>query len=300
MRHLPSWLIVGAIGILVALAAADAIRPHTESKPTPAKAETSAPASLSGVVVVAGPDCSVSALHLPDLAEQNPPRQPDCGGLLWTRDGSLAARCTPDNGSLVLTADLEFTARAAGCAFGWRDDGSLSLVRHGDLVLWRRRGGERSVMTQAQLVQQLKGRAERLERPETYRFAEVSWGDESSFAAILQGDRPWETAIARFTNGTLDWLVPVFGSHAEGLRTNAGGSVAYARAVPVREYRVLGADGREVKLPRIGNANDLAWSPDEKWVAIETRTRTFLARPGRTKTVELLLGGESIDWMPSG
>jgi len=298
MRRFPSWLIVAAVGVLVALAAADAIRPHTESKSTPTNAAATAPASLSGVIVVAGPDCSASALHLPDLAEQNPPRLPDCGGLLWSQDGSLAARCTPDNGSLVLTADLEFTARAAGCAFGWRD-GSLSLVRRGDLVLWRRRGGERTVVTRAQLIQQLKGRAERLERPESYRFVDVSWGDDSSFAAILQGDRPWETAIARFTNRTLDWVVPVFGSHADRLRADAGGRVAFARTVPISQFRALDARGRELNLPGIANANAFAWSPDGKWVAITTRTTTFVAPVGKTDVAaQLPLGGESVEWLP--
>ena len=300
MRRLPSWLIVGAVGILVALAAADAIRPHTESKSAPTQTGVTAVPALTGVLVVAGPDCSASAVRLRDLAERNPPRRTDCGGLLWSRDGTLAARCTQDNGTAVFDAGLDFTARTAGCAFGWRPDGALSLIRNGDVVLWRRHGQVRTVLTHAQLVAQLKGGAERLERPETYRFVEVSWGDDSSFAAILQGDRPWETAIARFTNGTLDWLVPAFGSHAEGLRASAGGGVAFARLGPGREYRVLNANGREVQVPRIGNAAAFAWSPDERWVAIATRTSTFLAPLGRTNTVELPIGGEALAWLSAG
>jgi hypothetical protein len=58
-------------------------------------------------------------------------------------------------------------------------------------------------------------------------------------------------------------------------------------------------DGREVRLPRIGNALNVAWSPDEKHVAISTRTTTFIARTDSREVVfELPAGGRSLAWLP--
>jgi hypothetical protein len=298
MRRLPSWLIVGAVGILLTLAAADAIRPNGESGRRSETSPAGAP-DLRGVLVLGGPDCSVAALRLPGLVEQQPPRRPDCGDVVWSRDGSLAARCTQTNGTEILTADLAFTARAAGCAASWRRDGALTLIREGDIVLWRRRGRERTAFTHTRLVAQLKGRAERLLRPQTYRFTEVRWADEASFATILVGKRPWETGVALFTNGILDWFTPLFGAHPEDLRVSPAGKLAFARTVPVREYRMLSRSGTELSLPRIGNADALAWSPDERWVAIATGTTTFIARTGKPGVVrELSVGGASLEWLP--
>lgn len=297
MRRLPSWLIVVAVGALVALAAADAIRPNGE----PARrstTEASAP-GLRGVLVVGGPECSVAALRLPSLSEQQSPRQPDCGGRIWSQDGSLAAHCTEDNGTEIFTAGLEFTARVAGCSSDWRSDGALALIRGGDIVLWHRRGPQQTAFTHAQLVEQLKGRAERLARAQTYRFTEMRWIDEASFATIVEGGRPWEAGVAVFTNGILDWFRPVFGAHPEGLLASPSGKLAFARTVPVRKYTMLNERGREMTLPGIANAHAFAWSPDGKWVAIATRTTTFIARTGIRDVIQQVpVGGDSLEWLP--
>ena len=51
-------------------------------------------------------------------------------------------------------------------------------------------------------------------------------------------------------------------------------------------------------LPGIANARAFAWSPDEKWVAIATRTTTFIARTGLRDVVQQVpVGGDSLVWL---
>jgi hypothetical protein len=294
MRRLPSWLIVVAVGILVALAAADAIRPKTEEAPR--SATTTNPLGLRGVLVVAGPDCSVAAFRLPGLTEQQPPRQPNCGGRIWSQDGTLAAHCTKDNGTEIFTSGLEFTARVAGCASSWRPDGALTLIRDGDIVLWRRRGRVQTLVRGASLGSDLRVV---VQRPETYRFAGVCWLDDSTYAAIVKGKRPWETAVVIFDDLGPRQFVPALGAHPEDLHASPRGFIAFARTNPVREYTMVSRGGEEVAVPRIANAHALAWSPDDRWVAIATRTTTFIAHVGSRQVVKQVpVGGDSLAWFP--
>jgi hypothetical protein len=294
MRRLPSWLIVGAVGALVALAAADALRPTGESARKTAT-EAGAP-DLHGVLVVAGPDCSVAALRLPGLTEQQPPRQPDCGGVVWSRDNTLAARCTKTNGTEVLTANLEFTARVQGCAPAWRPDGALGVIRAGDLLVWRRRGRTQLFISKQQLAEWLNGR---LASGEGWEFAEVAWIERTTVAAILQGPRSAEQALAIMSPGGLELFVPTFGQQIEDLRVSPRGDMAFARTRLEPTYSMLRRNGNEVALPRIANARSLAWSPGERWVALATRTTTFIARTGTRKVLmRIPVGGDSVAWLP--
>jgi hypothetical protein len=294
MARLPTWIIVAAVGGLVALAAADAIRPNGESA-RPSTTEAGAPA-LRGVLVIGGPDCSVAALRLPALVEQQPPRQPDCGGRIWSQDGTLAAHCTKDNGTEIFTSRLEFTARVAGCASSWRPDGALALIRDGDILLWRRRGPVQTLVRGASLGSDLRVV---LARSETYRFAEVCWLDNSTYAAIVKGKRPWETAVVIFDDLGPRQFVRAFGAHPEDLHASPRGFIAFARTNPVREYTMVSRGGDEVTVPRIANAHALAWSPDDQWVAIATRTTTFIAHVGSRQVVKQVpVGGDSLAWLP--
>jgi hypothetical protein len=56
-------------------------------------------------------------------------------------------------------------------------------------------------------------------------------------------------------------------------------------------------EGVDVRLPRIGNALNVAWSPDESHVAISTRNTTFVAETGSSRTeLQLPFGGRYLAW----
>ena len=136
-----------------------------------------------------------------------------------------------------------------------------------------------------------------VERPETYSFAEVEWFGLSSFVAIVRGERPWETAAAVFARGGLESFFPQFGGHIEGLRASPLGNFAFARTNPGRQYVMVTRGGEEMRIPRIANARAIAWSPDESWVAIATRTATFIARTGTDAVfARVPFGARALDW----
>jgi hypothetical protein len=295
MRRLPSWIIVGAVGIVVALAAADAIRPHGETQRSePAQR----PPDLTGLLVVAGPDCSMAALRLPGLTEQSPPRQPDCRGLIWSEDGSLAARCTTTNGTEILDANLEFLSRIQGCAPAWRPDGALSVIRNGDLVMWRRRGRRVVYVSRAQLADELAGQ---IEDGREYSLVDVAWSATISFAGVVAGPAPWQRAIIVYTANAVELVVPELGRRISALEVSPTGNyMAFATNQLGREFVLLNRAGAEVPIPRIANVHALAWSPDERWVALATRTATFIARTGtRDVVLRIPTGGDSLMWLPA-
>jgi hypothetical protein len=294
MRRLPTWLILGAVGILVALAAADAIRPHAEARPAPSTTAQAAP-DLRGHLVFADDDCNARAVRLPDLVRERP-IDTDCDGRRWSRDGSLMAVCRSDHTDVFAGFSALPVSTITGCAPAWREDGALSVIRHGDLVVARRYGRPRVSISKQQLVKWLDGR---LASGDGWRPAEVAWIDRTNLAAILQGPRLAEQAVAIMSADGLELFVPEFGQRIEDLRVSPRGDVAFARARLDRTYSMLRRNGNEVPLPMIANAHALTWSPDERWVAIATRTTTFISPTGTRELVrQIPFGGDSLDWRP--
>jgi hypothetical protein len=295
MGRLPSWVIVGAVGIVLVLAAADALRPDSEAFHQRSGVEP--PVELQGVFLVAGEDCSTKALRLPDLAEESSAFHPDCNGIIWSHDGTLAARCTETNGTEILTERLEFTARVPGCAPSWRQDGALTVIHDGDLLLWRRRGAPRTYLAGEQLAAEIDGQ---IDDGKSYRLAEVAWHGTVAFFAIVEGSKPWQQAVIAYTPEGVTGVFPELGQHISGLQVSPSGTyIAFARSAAGREILMLDGSGREIPLPRIANTHALAWSPDERWLALMTRTTIFIARTGTQHVVQQIpVGGEALAWLP--
>jgi hypothetical protein len=132
---------------------------------------------------------------------------------------------------------------------------------------------------------------------EGYQLAEVRWLDQTSFAGILAGRQPWQRAVAVFVQGNLETIVPEFGQRISSLRASPLGNFGFAHNQLGREFVMLTREGREVPLPRIANARAIAWSPDERWVALMTRTTTFIARTGTRQVVrQIPVGGDALEW----
>jgi hypothetical protein len=297
MGRLPSWLVVAAVGILLALAAADAIRstgsstPEHRSQPGPSRPRP------TGLLVISGSDCSVTALRLPTLTGLQPPRAPDCGGAAWSDDGTLVAECNRGL-TRVVNADGQLFYRVRGCAAAWRPDGSVGVIHGGDLVLARSVGRPFTLTARTRLVRNL---SEFVQRPATYRLFDFDWIDLSRFAGLVRGARPWEqAAVIATTDGPVEMFAPEYGQHISSLVVSPLGTyLAFARNRLGREFLMLTQGGVEVALPRIANARAIAWSPDERWVALATRTSTFIARTGtREVAFRVPQGGDSLAWLP--
>jgi hypothetical protein len=295
MGRLPSWLLVAALGVVAALAAADAIRPTQDAQPVPEPTQTAAP-ELRGVLLVGGSDCSVTALRLPELTQEQPPRAPDCGGAVWSADGTLVAECR-DGVTVVRDSHGEPFRRVRGCAPAWNPNGFVSVIRAGNLFLARSVFRPVPLLTRADVADQL---SEVEPHPKRYELAAVAWMDSSAFAAVVRRrSQPEDQYVAIFDDGRIEAAVPAFGPRISALRASRDGKVALGRGEVVREFVMLGRDGDPLPLPRVADARAIAWSPDGRWVALATRTNVFIARTGtREFVMRVPVGGESLEWLP--
>jgi hypothetical protein len=299
--RLPSWIIVAAVGALILLAAADALRPSSESTPQARTASTSTTTGgdLPGVLVVGSSCRSLRQVRLAGRIEIHPQGQiaADCDGIVWSKDGTLYANCIGQS-TYMGTAEGPRIARIRGCAPAWREDGALGVIRGGALVVARRRGRPIELVSRARLAQELRNV---VQRPRSYELAEIAWVGLRRFAAIIKGARPWEQAIiVMSTNGVLELALPEYGAGIEDLRVSPlGNYLAFATTRLGREFRMMPVEGVDVRLPRIGNALNVAWSPDESHIAISTRNTTFVAETGSPRTeLQLPLGGRYLAWNP--
>lgn len=289
MSRLPAWLIVAGIGVLVALAAADAIRPHGEPRTPPTTA--AANPGPHGLLVYAGPGCDPVAVRLPRSLAEHVPRMADCGGFVWSGDGSLAAVCTDDRTTIFGRPGMLRLVGLRGCAPAWRPDGALSVIRDGDLVVARVRGRPEVFVSGQALADDLQAELHR-----AYELAEVAWIDPQTFAAIVRGAKPSQQALIVATRERIELFAGELGQRVSSLTVSPLGKLAFANG---REFVMLDRSGGEIALPRVANVRAIAWSPDERWVALATRRSTFVARTGSRQVVlRIPLGGESLMWMP--
>jgi hypothetical protein len=301
MARLPSWVIVAAVGAVVLVAVADGLR-STGNGPSRASVATTAPTAaneLTGVLLV-GRDCrSMLAIRLRDLVQLQLRGQIpwDCDGLVWSDDGTLYASCVRGQ-TTVGTAEGRPAFHIAGCAPAWREDGALGVIRAGGLVVARTHGRPVEVLSRKALGEQLRGV---VERPETYELTQIAWIGLNRFAALVHGARPWEEALVIFTTrGGLDQALTQYGAGIADLRVSPQGHyLVFARTRLGREFVMTGIDsGTNVTLPRIGNALNVAWSPDETHVAISTRKTTYVAEVGdRRPLLEVPHGGRYLAWL---
>jgi hypothetical protein len=298
--RLPSWIIVAAVGTLVVLAAADALRPSAHNAPRAAVEPTTTRAKTPGLAgaIVVGSDCSsVRALRLPDMIVLQAPRQTDCDGFVWSQDGTLYAQCG-DGRTDVGTSEGRLVYTVEGCAPAWREDGALGVIRRGELVVARTHGRPVVLLSRPALAHALAGW---VARPRTYKLAEVAWIGSGGFAAIVHGARPWEEALLVMSNqGEIATVTTEYGSGISDLRVSPHGwYLAFAKTRLGRELTMMAPDGTTLPLPQIGNALNIAWSPDDSHVAISTRTTTFVAETGSPRTqLQVPRGGRYLAWIP--
>jgi hypothetical protein len=302
MGKLPSWIVVAAVGALVVLAAADALRSTGEGPPRasvpPAETKPQGSASdLQGMIVIGSNCSSLKVLRLPDLIDLQPPRQMDCDGIVWSQDGTLYASCFAAYTN-VGTSEGRRIDRVLGCSPAWRADGALGVIWDGDLLVWRRHGTPRVFLSKDDLADELGGT---LEGARTYRLVDVAWRGTDAFFGIAGGSKPWQRALIGYSAAErINYVIPELGQDISDVRVSPSGNyIAFARSVIGREIVVMAESGEVVPVPRIANARAIAWSPDERWVAISNRNTTFIARTGTERAVfEVPAGGESLAWLP--
>jgi hypothetical protein len=222
-------------------------------------------AGLRGVLTYSDEDCRLHSLALPDLAAHPAPSERRCrlAGVVRLRFGRpvgdpqriVLARCRSGR---VVVSELggRTLASAPGCSPSWREDGTLTAVRAGELVSLFR---ARVLLGRADIARELEQDVGDVE------LVEAAWLSGTRLAAVVRIGPPGEEpdVFAVFDGSRLVGRPVAFGSGLSGLRISPSGRYAAARSS--RGGIVLDRQGSRVQLP-LGVAS-LAWSQDEEWIA---------------------------------
>jgi hypothetical protein len=289
MRGATTWIVAGAVALLLVIAIADAIRSREDASGSPKP-----PSGLHGLIVAADEECRATGFRLPNMANEEPPHPLDCGGDVWSQDGTLVASCK-DGVTSVTSGDGSFQLPdVRGCTPAWRPDGSLSVIRDGDIVIAPRHGAPSLFFSRRQLAGAL---ARAVDAPDTWRFTQVSWFGLTSLVAVVEG-QTGEEAIAVFAQGALESFLPEPGARIQDLRASPLGNFGFALAYPGREYVMASRGGDLIPIPHVQGGEAIAWSPDELYVAIATADETVIARTGTTRVIATLpFGGRALAWL---
>jgi hypothetical protein len=128
-------------------------------------------------------------------------------------------------------------------------------------------------------------------------FAQVGWFGLTSFVAVVQ-EPTSEAAIAVFARGGLETFLPEPGARIEDLRASPLGNFVIALVHPEREYVMVSRGGDPIAIPPCPRCEAVAWSPDERYVAIATDDETVIGRTGTTSVVTTPpFGARALAWL---
>jgi hypothetical protein len=329
MRRLWSRLAVAAVLALAVVAAADGLRggpeePEASAASPPPPAETLPVEerlglrsdveqalfleNIRGLLAVADGSCSVSVLALPatKLAAKLEERTCTIGasrdgrlevsGAVWEPGHDVFARCDVAFVE-VRTADGALLERFPGCEPAWRPNGDLTYVALGEVVA--RRSGRRpeTLLSKGDLAA-----AQLVPWAESYSVKELAWLDGDTFAAVVRarGDKGRRRAdMVLVFRGRRPVAPPeIVGTDIGKLHASPRGSAVQARVDG--EVRVLGRSGSQVWFP-LRPLDSLAWSPDERLVAVSWEGDVFFLHTERLggPRIRLRLQARELAWIPA-
>ena len=249
---------------------------------------------VDGVLYFVDRSCRLHGLRLPGLTTAPAPRGGGCRALvspasappgwsLWPRKTPLVARCEHRRVIVSATAGLALPM-IGGCAPAWRPDGSMTYIRRGAIVQFPRTGRAEVLRSREQLARALE-LAPVLKGSTGWRASRVAWLAPGRFAIVASaGPR---TILAVFSGRRID-----------AIRTQVSDSVTELRASPKGDYLVLRTpgglrvyDARRSTLPRVlrfGTPTAIAWSGDERWVALAGSDRVILQSSRRRVRLRLV------------
>ncbi|MGH3029483.1 MAG: hypothetical protein ACRDNE_01710 [Gaiellaceae bacterium] len=312
-----TWVVVSAVAAVAVAATVEALRGEPEARLTPTttperpQAARAAPilpisgrddvrelleaAGANGVLYLGDRNCRLRTLLLPAVEWRSQPNRPvpcrftvDAAGGIHPDDvriepfSDLRADCHENRIEVFTPLGTSLASYRDACAPAWRYGGSLTFVRHGELVLSIDRHEERVLLTRADLAHALGPGS---------RLREVAWLDDEVYAANVR--RPHETVLAVFRG---DELVapPSFSSpRIDGLRAT-GRLVAARTATSGPGITFFSHTGRE--LLTVEDGHSISWAPGGVVAAVATPSLLVFVAPATGERAPLALVATDLEW----
>jgi hypothetical protein len=166
-----------------------------------------------------------------------------------------------------------------GCAPAWRPDGSITYIRRGAVVQFPRTGRAEDLLTAAQVAAALGG---------GWRADRIAWLGPIRLAVAASNATNAELAL--FSGKELVARVPA--EPGIDLRASPRGTFVVTRSE--RGVRLYDARHGLRRVRRFAADTAVAWSPDERWLAVGTLKRVVLRRGARR--VVLRFGALDLAW----
>ena len=334
-----TWLLAAALLVLALVAGADALRSRLgeaedPSVPAPTATQRAArielfPAGMRGVLLYADESCELRGLSLPARAPAGAPQWSGCDFALSPRGDQAVSPITdwgPDEttfaseseGSILVSSTPTNAYSLVGSAPAFRPDGLLSFFRDGEVrtldVDCARPHGPFVPMrwiARCSEVVLANGRLRRAARPALGELVDVgsatvkelAWLDSTRPVAILE-------LRGRF-NGR--YQVVVLFTRRGFVRATAGFEETFSdlQVSPFRRYfgvhadqsesvRVFDRRGERILIPPLREVRAFTFSPDERWLAVATRSDVFVFHTGSAnpRVFELGLTANDLEWRP--
>jgi hypothetical protein len=319
MRRNLTWALVGAIGLIAAIAAADALRGHEpEARPAPGGTTTERPPSLVetlrdqlvfGHVLYSDQDCRLHSLILPQMIDQVARLAPQCrfgsteGWILkederLSPDWAFTARCS--DGEIVVR-ELEsgiVRRRIAGCTPAWRPPAGHRLAwARGETIY--ERGQPLLARRDLHELARRHPNVAQLSAPFRVVVTDLAWVDPEHLVVSLE---------IRSRHVPREYLaVMLEGKTVVAQATTFQGPLGHWFASPAGSF-VAAADGTMLTaagetVPRqdgLPAGRAVAFSPDERWLAYVTGRSVYLIgtprnnEPGRI--IRIPIPARDLSW----
>jgi hypothetical protein len=320
MRRWPTWLLVGALAALGAVAVADALRGHekrAETKTMPTAIRPSGPlippneptgSAMSGTLYFSDADrgCRLRGLIMPDRIGARTPALRSCyfslapsgqsalpGDAAWSPRGALFAREVEDMVELGSPFAHE-TLRFPGRAPAFRPDNTFTYVRDNELVEWTTDcppgsslftlTGDNSVARCRRVLLDLSDLGHVFASGSAFAVTGLAWLGNTRVAAVVGGriGFSYREALAIFEGRDAIAVVPA--EFGRGLRLEASPHGGYVAAWYGHSlYGLRDRDGQPVTFPPVRGVRALTWSPDERWTAVGTPRSILVFRTNQSE-----------------
>jgi hypothetical protein len=330
-----TWLVVGALVALGAVAVADALRgapetrqaqPSTIGVPLIPRNEP-ASSAMAGVLFYSDPnhECRLAGLTLPDLGNAPPPELRSCrfslspsgengmpGNAVWSPNGGLYAREDAKLVELGSPFSHRPPLRFPGHAPAFKPDGTFTYVYANEVVEWTT-DCPAGVQLFTLVGDNATARCRRVRLTEAdLRRAQISadrtgplilkdlaWLSDSRLVTVVAdfGPRGYQEHLSVIERDRL--IGATISEFREGLRVETSPRGGFFAAwFGDSLVTIRDREGDLISFPPLQPVHALTWSPDERWTAAATEHSVFVFRTneGEARVRRLPILARDLAW----